>query len=423
MMDRVGRAAAVIAVAAGAAGGAQGGDAPALAYERELRYDASTRVSLLDDAAPGSGHDARGFFLTDGGANKLYIGGNAQFRYIANWRDDTVSPDSGFANGFTFRRTRLAFTGTVLDPKLSFNVQMDFLAAGSPTLVEAFGEYKLRDTLVLRWGQFKLPLLQEELNSFLRLQTVERSTVNTVFTQNYSQGVQLRHDGAWARLFGAFSDGLNTLNTEFTRAGPEADWALTGRAEFKWAGDWKQLDQFTSWRGSPYAGFLGLAAHYQNGGSTAAPGEATPTSTLDRSVFQYTADVSTKGDGWNVFAAFVGRHTDDHPTDRTFDDFGLLVSAGLFVSDAVEIFARYDEVFPDDEYTSGGTDNFAEITGGFNWYMVKDSHAAKFTTDVVWFLDDQAGSSALVRGNQGVGLLASAGEDQIALRVQMQLMF
>lgn len=388
------------------------------AYEAELFADAAERTSLL---AGGTGHDGKGFLLTDGGANRLYVGGNAQFRYIANWRSNTTSPDSGFTNGFTFRRVRLSASGTVLDPKLSFNLQMDFLTGESATLFEMVGEYKLSDTLTLRWGQFKLPYWQEETNSFLRLQAVERSTVNTVFTQNYSQAAMLRWAGESVRLYGAFSDGLNTVNTPYAAAGTDADWGVTGRAEWKWAGDWKQLDQFTSWRGAEYAGFLGAAVHAQDGGQTAAPSSSAG-ATQDATVFGYTADLSIKGNGWNAYLAGIGRHTDDDTANREYDDFGLLASAGLFVTDNVELFARYAAVLADDDRARGDTWN--EWTVGFNNYLVRESQAAKFTLDLTYMPDDQFGSSALVKPSvNGTHILSSNGEDQVMIRAQMQIVF
>jgi hypothetical protein len=391
------------------------------AYARELAADASSRVSLSDDA-PSFGHDSRGFFFGDGAANKLWLGGNAQFRYNANWRDNTTSPDSGFANGFQYRRLRLVASGTVINSNLSFKVEGEAASGDSLQLLETWGEYKLNSATALKWGQFKIPLLREELVSHTAQLTADRSVTNAVFTQNYSQGVQLSYASGDIKLAGALSDGLNTLNTDFAAATSEADYALTGRVDFKWAGDWKQNDQFTSFRGSAYAGFLGAAVHYQNGGATATPSAPTPTSTTDRGVCEYTADVSVKADGWNFFAAFIGRNTEDRPSDSSFNDFGLVIQGGLFVCNEAELFLRYDEVFPDSD-RGATSDDFATITTGVNWYMVPQSHAAKLTTDVCWFLDDQAGSASLVRPNTGLGLLPSTEDNQIALRVQFQMLF
>lgn len=390
------------------------------ALRAELLADAATRTSLLGEPGGQSGRDSRGFVLTDGGDYTLVVGGNAQFRYIANWRGDTQSPDSGYTGGFTFRRVRLGVSGTVISSRLSYAVQMDFLTGTDAKLYEAYGEYKLTDSSSLRWGQFKLPFWQEETNSFLKLQAVERSTVNSVFTQNYSQGVHYKWSSESLRLHAAFSDGLNTINTPYTAAGTEADYAFTGRGEWRWAGDWKQLDQFTSWRSAKYAGFLGAAAHFQDGGQTAAPGSSQGV-TYDASVLSYTADLSLKGSGWNIYVAGIGRNTTDDVVGETFDDFGLLTSAGLFVTDEVELFARYSGVWADDDRAK--SDVWNEYTIGFNNYFVPESHAAKLSVDFTYMPDDQVGSSALINPSpNGTGLLGSAGE-QFMIRVQMQIVF
>ena len=66
---------------------------------------------------------------------------------------------------------------------------------------------------------------------------------------------------------GAFSDGLNTKSTDYTST-LEADYAFTGRVEYKWDGDWKQYDEFTAFRDAKYFGAIGGALHYQWGGHT-----------------------------------------------------------------------------------------------------------------------------------------------------------
>ena len=73
-----------------------------------------------------------------------------------------------------------------------------------------------------------------------------------------------------------------------------------------------------------------------------------------------------------------------------------------------------------------GDDAFSTLTAGANYYL--HGHAARFTADIQWFLDDTAGND-LVSGvaatgvGRGVGLLPSAEADQVALRLQFQLLF
>lgn len=338
------------------------------------------------------------------------ISGQIQFRYYLNWRDDNTLSDD-LTNGFQTRRTKLEASGEVADG-WSYFVQLaaDF-DGGGIGLQEAWVKYKVSDTSDLTWGQFKLPLLREELVSSKRQLAMERSVTNETFTQDRSQGIQYGWNSDNVKVRVAFSDGLNTENTDFT-SGTEADWAFTGRVDYLGAGQWSQFDDFTSWRGSNFAWMIGGAAHYQSGGSTVG--------TLDADLFQITVDGSVEGDGWNAFAAFIYRMLDvSGGVDA--DDFGFVVQGGYFVDPQWEIFGRYDMVSPDDY--GGGDDQFNTVTFGVNHYVIPDSHAAKFTADVAYFIDAVSDSSAVISADSGQGLLSSSEDGQWVLRFQFQLLF
>ena len=98
------------------------------------------------------------------------------------------------------------------------------------------------------------------------------------------------------------------------------------------------------------------------------------------------------------------------------------MQGGVFLTNKTELFARYDIVMPDDGRDSDD-DDFSTITAGINHYFVEQSHAAKLTVDVLYFLDAQADSSSVVSRSTGVGLLPDAEDGQIAARVQFQLLF
>ena len=62
----------------------------------EMMSDAETRSSLL--AGGDAGHDGKFFIAGDG--FRLNVGGQIQFRYLLNFRDDDVAPADDFSNGF-----------------------------------------------------------------------------------------------------------------------------------------------------------------------------------------------------------------------------------------------------------------------------------------------------------------------------------
>ena len=364
------------------------------AYEGELLADSAGRTSLLG-AANGNG---------------VKVGGQVQFRFIANGRDDVPAPDEDFTSGFQTRRTKIWVDANVTEEWSAKIVGAFSRSNGNFVLEDVIAKYKANDNTDVQFGQFKLPMLREESVSSTSQLAADRSPMNATFTQGRSQGIMLTHTADDFRVFFAFSDGLNTANTEFNSMA-EADWAFTGRGEYKWAGDWKQFRDFTSFQNSENAGMVGVAAHYQGGGSTGGP-------TADFDVIQLTADVSFEGNGWNAFGAVVWRNTDPGSGGDSFDDIGVLVQGGWFMNATWELFGRFDAVIADGD-RPGDPDDFYTITAGVNHYLIENSHAAKVTVDLQYFLDAQA--DGIVAANPGIGLLGSGEDGQWALRGQLQL--
>lgn len=415
----------------------------------EMLADAETRSSLQSGGAT-AGYD-KGFFLASSDGNfRLNVGGMIQFRYIIDWRNNVPPIAQGggddFIPGFQTRRTRLNFDGHVFDPNLFYKIEGDFSRAGNTfgttpgalpgggafTLLNAYVGYKWDNGFSAQWGQFKLPLLREELVSSRYQLAVDRSFANEVFNQDYSQGIQGTWESEYLRVLAAFSDGIGSRNTDIG-ANP-ADWALTGRLEWLWSGEWKQFKDFTSPRGSAFAGLFGAAAHYE--GSPDFPGAPRNHS------FLYTVDLSVEGDGWNVFGAFMGANQDNGaPGAANFDDAAFVVQGGLYVTDEFEVFGRYDGIIPDGSRINAagtaraGNDMSHVITGGFNYYL--HGHAAKFTFDTVYLLSSATRNeflSAPFAGStvtppyqpvgMGVGFFGpGGGSSEWIFRMQFQLLF
>jgi hypothetical protein len=380
-------------------------------YQAELIGDAASRTSLLEGEPTGasSGFKNGKFFITDGGNNTLNFEGFMQFRYIMDVRKDQPN-NADVTPGFQMRRTRLIFNGTVFDKNLSYQIQGDFdRGSGNFTQLDAYAKYAWDNGVYTKWGQYKLPLLHEELVSDPGQLTIERSVVNVVFTANRVQAAELGwSDGKKFRVMGDFSDGINSLNTDFNSAA-ESDFALTGRGEWIFAGDdFKRFEDYTSWRDSSFAGLAGAAVHYQDGGQTGF--------TVDRSVVEGTADVSVEGNGWNAAAAAVIRRTEVAGGAST-TDYGFLGQGGIFLSDQIELFGRYDVVIPD------VGDPFNTITGGATYYISPHSHAVQLSADLCYYLDDTTVSPVIPAGSTGTGFLADPNGGQWSLRLQMQVMF
>lgn len=378
------------------------------ASKAELLADADARASFMQDQqapANNAGGYVKNKFTIGGGDNTLAIGGFFQTRYILDSRQDQADPND-ITQGFQARRTRVNFSGNIWDKNLTFKVEGDIARnSGAFILTDAFGRYQWDNGVHVRWGQFKIPLLREQLVSDTLQLTVERSVTDQVFNQSRSQGLEFGYTDKKWRLVGSLSDGINQLNTDFTAE--SADFGLTGRAELLFAGeDFKRFDDFTSWKGADYAGMIGAAIHWQSGGETGG--------TTDRDVTEATIDVSVEGNGWNAFVEGVWRNIDAPGSEA--DDFGIVAQGGIFATEQLEFFARYDVVIPD------VGDNFNSVTAGLNYYVSPKSHAVKFTADAVYYLDPTT-DNPLISQNTGTPVLTDPEGDQVALRLQLQVVF
>jgi len=393
----------------------------------EMHADAATRSSLLQSS--GAGHDGKRFFLAGDGF-RLNVGGEVQFRYLMNFRDDGDGDRDGiieddFVSGFQTRRTALNFDGYVFDPSLFYKVSGNFdFDGGDFNLEDAFVGYNFNNGFRVRWGQFRLPFMREELVAEVHQLAVDKSLYNQVFNQGRSQGIEVGYETENWNVKAAFSDGFRAQNTDYTAnktvganflfSGGESDYAFTGRFEYLFSGAWKQFEDFTSPSGSDFGAMVGFAAHYEGGdSSTAAFGR-----TYD--YFAWTGDVSLEGDGWNVFAAGTGSYTDDG-VGASADDYGFVVQGGIMIPDTKwEIFLRYDALVPDDSARTltSNDDWFNTVTAGVNYYM--HGHAAKWTFDVVYFIDSL---NTLGVPDTGIAYLADDDDGEVALRMQFQLLF
>lgn len=402
----------------------------------EMIADSETRSSMLQSGAT-AGHDGKFFLASSDGNYRLNVGGQIQFRYLMDFRDDAdgnndTITENDFENGFQTRRTKLWFSGNVVDPNLFYRIQgnFDFDGSGSFNLEDAYVGYDFNEGWSLRWGQFKLPFLREYLVSSAHQLAVERSEVSDVFQQGRAQGVELEYKGESFKWDLSVSDGFNSANSDFTTprlvsgnflpAGGEAEWAFTTRFEFLFAGDWDAFKDFTSPAGADFGMMLGVAGHIEGGDS-----DNSSFSTDDWMYYAWTADLSFEGDGWNAFIAFNGSYTsyDGVPdglggtNDLDYDDYGLVAQFGLLIPNTDwEPYIRYSLLMPSSD--RGNDDDFSTLAFGVNYYM--HGHAAKFSADVVYYIDS---INELGTPDTGIPYLGDDDDGEIAIRVQWQLLF
>ncbi len=362
-------------------------------------------------------------------ASTVELTGGMQFRYFANFRDEEDDGDDGipanqddFDSGFQFGSTVLNASGTVGDDQVfGYYIRGNFgFDGGTFGLDDAYFTYDLGNNWMFMGGQMKVPFLREEMiDDFYQL-AVDRSLLNESITPSRTQGIGLRYQDDSFRGWVVFSDGANSQNSSLLDnavapfSAGESDYAITGRLEFKGQGTWQQFDDFTSAPGSEFAWLVGGAVHFEGG---------EPQNDNEYQGLGWTLDASLEGDGWNVYAAYVGIFSDieqDAPLDDVdFTDQGFVLQGGVFIPDTDwEIFGRYDAIIPDSD--RDGDDVFNTITAGANYYI--HGHAAKFTADVQWSLDASV-DNGLVTTQERIGFLGDDDDNELALRAQFQLMF
>jgi len=376
---------------------------------QDVLADADTRSSLQ-----GSGMTAgwdRGFFLASPDGNyRLRVQGQIQFRYAMNFRDSDDSIDST-THGFENRRTKLNFSGNVIDRTWQYRVQGAFNRGsnGQFRLEDAWLRKNFDNGLYARAGQFKGPLLREELVSSQQQLAVERSLINNVFTQGFSQGVEIGWAGDNIRGSAMFHDGLRNPNSPALEQSTE--WGFMARGEFLLAGTWGQFSDFTSWNGESFGALIGAAINWQRdefGLSGVPAGGKTAPLTV-------TVDGQVEFGGANLYGAFIYRDTDTENSGSS-DQIAFLVQGGVFViPESVEIFGRYEW----GDLDTTGQKDLSVLTFGVNWYFAK--HAAKWTTDIGYSFNTITSGWS----NSGAAWLTDAGDgdDQVVIRSQFQVLF
>ncbi len=408
------------------------------AYASQMRADADTRASFLGASS----------------SQNLTVSALLQARYMASFRDAQSGSSLGDDDttlGFDIPRAEIRMSGSVTD-SITGHLSFDFGAAetngrndaGSAELLKAFAAWSVNDSWTLLIGQWHNPVVAEEAIEAEFGLAVERSVVNEFFNPGYTQGVAAAYGTDNWKFVGAFSDGAayigneNTANSPFNSSA-ENDWNFTARFDYMVSGTWDQFGSFSSWRGSNYGLKIGLGGHYQQQGntnpSTSTWGVLGGVSADSIDIGLWTADIMVKGDGWNLFAAYVGHSIEVDLAAGgslpTLVNQGAVVQGGFFVTDQAELFGRFDALFLDSDLSDiAGTeeDDFYYLTAGVNYFLVPESHAAKFTADVVYSFTDTDTLDALspdpggFNGPATTGLLG-ASDGELLLRAQLTLVF
>lgn len=388
--------------------------------------------------------------------------------------------------GFEVRRAKLEFSGHIVDPGWQYALTLAYQQffgsnefpvsgangansttgtlsagggvsggdnyAGGFTLENAYIERDLGAGFSVQVGQFKSPFLHEWLVSSRDQMAAERSIVNTMFSTGWTQGLQLNWHNDQFRTMLSYNDGANNANLGATSGtsgfstGNEGagftSWAFTGRGEWVAFGNWKQFTDFSSMRGEGAGLLIGAAMNWQSGGqfatSTVAsnPTNEPQSGNADATFLAWTVDATWELGGASLYGAWIMNTAYANIWGQSsINSFGSIVQGAYFISDTVELFARWEwmntqttpsNVAGDDVAFNTAYDGFVNNIGtiGMNWYI--KGRSIKFTSDfgVSWnpqifqqglYGDNIAGADYR---NEGAG-----GGGQIVARTQLQLLF
>ena len=381
---------------------------------QDVLADADTRSSLLQDGT-SAGYN-KGFFITNAdGSYTMKI--NAQFQL--RWEYNTApgsNPEDDY--GFELRRLKLKFGGNVIDKtwKYKFVIASSRNNATGGTanlfIEDAYISKSLGNGLSVKFGQYKVPYLREELVSSSKQLTVDRSIINTRFTWGRSQGIGLGYASDNLTFDFMYNDGPKHINLQSLDG--SSNNGLAARAQMLLAGDFKQFKSMSGMPGGEFGAMIGAAFAWTNAGSKDAV-LSYPRKDANDQNYGFTVDASLQGGGWNAMAYFVWNNGKAKSSGDWNSSWGLVAQGGIFLADPVEIFARYALGHIEDN----SPEDTNWLTVGVNYYPVEDSTNVKVTTDFGWAFDGVDSTYT----SSGTGVRSSDDSGEWLLRSQLQLLF
>jgi hypothetical protein len=366
----------------------------------DVLADAETRSSLQGSGA-GAGYDG-GFFMSSADGNySMKVNVLQQIRWSFNDNDSPVGGAEQQSFGFENKRTRLTFSGNMVDSSWSYKVAYYFgasndvegYAGANGNLADAWVSKDFGNGFAMYVGQFRLPFGAEYGLDAGNLQFTDYSVAASLLGPGSGQGIMFGYSADMFRVSGAYVNSLGQVNQAWTAGSPDSDWAFAARAEFKLAGNWANFNDAQSWKGEEFSAVIGGGMSIQRDDTTA----TTP--------WSGTIDATIGFGGANLAGAFF--YSDD---DAGTETQGFTVSGGVFVSDDIELVARFENL----EVDNGPELN--TLTGGANWYFAKNT--AKLGVEVGYAFD-----AIFTSAGEYANWTESTDDGQWVLRGQMSFSF
>ena len=407
----------------------------------DVLADADTRSSMLA-AGMTAGYDDGAVISSADGNWLLRTNLLLQTRFLFNNQDANPNGESDSTRwGFEVTRAKFSLTGNVVSPDWFYRIDIEtssnagVIGDERTGVLDAYAGYDFGNGWKMYGGQFKAPLLFEELVEDQYQQAVERSLVNYLYTGGYTQGIAVDYLGDQWHVVGSWNNGISDVaygggvgvGSGSSALGADTEIAFTARGEWLAMGTWDQFKDITSPQGEEMGVRVGAAAHVQTSESGAGvPGKRTELIVL-------AADVSVEFGGSNVYAQlsysienYIAPNAGPAGGGVTAKPWGIIIGGGWYWAEDWEVFGRYEWSDRGALGSTGNTDNINIITVGVNKYFA--GHHAKWTTDIgigltTIDLFNGAPTGAALAPVTGWRQDNPNGDGQVLIRTQLQILF
>jgi hypothetical protein len=449
------------------------------ALVRDVISDAQARTNLKGQGAT-AGWDRHFFLASEDGKFKMQIRAQIQARWALTDQNMGTAADAAPGSpseptssdntwGFEFRRMKLDFSGYIIDPSWTYELQpiwnrFQTATATNGAIENVFIQKELADGLSVRVGQYKVPFNREEFITSTMQMVIERSLASEMLTPKFSQGLMadwrtehfrlrgffgdaLRANGSGVRVSGAGLDqgnagALANYNGGFNQpiGSNPVNYAMSTRGEWRMAGNWSQFRDMMGTPDEDFGVLLGGAFMAQSLRQIPATSAANPINPM-KSMWAATGDLTFEFPGASIFAAGIYRRvnlvdsmmTREGSIDDGMDQWSAVVQAGYFVLNDLELYSRYEWGNSDsNKYRTfaGATDANGEelsiLTVGLNWFP-----AGSKNRNLKWSADVGIGFTPIIDwANSGADWMVdytndggASNDGQVVIRTQMQILF
>ncbi len=355
----------------------------------------------VDTLVPSFGYK-KGFFISDGGANKLVIQGRVQGRM------EYTSIDAGDSrahrHAFLVPRARLTMKGNAHTKRLSYKFQSDF-GKGQVSLKDFFLDYRLGEGEVrVRLGQFKMPFGRQFISSSSKLEFVDRTIVDKYIGNGRDIGFELHNnldtspETEWA--VGVFNGtGAKGVFSPTTAVDPiTMETEVTGGKTSNVPAKIRPAVALRIGRNSE--GMKGYSEADLEGGAFR---YSVAAAVLTH--FRYGAgaastrggiDFAAKQEGISATGGIYADMQGPKIADVKYAGVGAYAQLGYMVSEASQVALRYASI------TQKGGNNQQEVSGVFSIYEF--SHGLKWQSDVSLLHTDDGAKTQDIRARSQVQL-------------------